>query len=253
MSRKSLCLEMVFEDRPFHERFGLAAAHGIDAVEFWEWRPKDLEAVVAGLDEHDLELVGMAGLGTSGPDLTDPDLTEVAIDHVEESIATATRIGCPNLIVLVGDHRPEEPRQTQSDRIVDTLRELAPAAERADVTLLVEPLNTAVDHPGYFLETAAEGFDIIDAVDSSHVQLLYDVYHQQITEGNIIANLTDREADVGHIHIADVPGRHEPGTGELAYSNILAAVADAGYEGYYGFEFQPATTVEAAIESMRQI
>lgn len=241
---------MIFQDTPFIERFDITAEFDIDAVEFWEWRSKDLTSVQAALLDNELDLIGMAGLGVNDPDLTDPESNREAIKRVEESIEIASEIGCPNLIVLVGDRYPEEPRRYQHNRIIDGLQELAPTAESAGISLLIEPLNTAVDHPNYFLETAADGFEIVNSVNSSNVQLLYDIYHQQITEGDIITTLTEEVQNVGHIHIADVPGRHEPGTGELNYSNIISAVEEAGYNGYFGFEFQPLFSPAAAIETV---
>jgi hydroxypyruvate isomerase len=123
--------------------------------------------------------------------------------------------------------------------VVRGLKGLAPLAEEAGVTLLLEPLNTLVDHPRYFLDSGREGFAIIGEVDSPHVRLLYDVYHMQIMEGNVTETLRRHLPLVGHIHMADVPGRHEPGTGELHFANILHALADAGYAGTVGFEFSP--------------
>ena len=115
------------------------------------------------------------------------------------------------------------------------------------MTLALEPLNTAVDHPGYFLTSSAEGFDIVDAVDSPNVKLLYDVYHQQITKGNIVQTVTENVERIGHVHLADVPKRHEPGTGELNYAHILSVLDDAGYDGYVGCEFSPVGSPEGAV------
>ena len=118
---------------------------------------------------------------------------------------------------------------------------------------MVEPLNSAVDHPGYFLTSSYEGYDILEAVDSPNVKLLYDVYHQQITEGNVIQNVTDHIDLIGHVSVADVPGRHEPGTGELNYENVFSALDDAGYEGYVGLEFSPTGDSAEAIKDVRSL
>ena len=99
---------------------------------------------------------------------------------------------------------------------------------------------------GYFLDGSAAGFDLVRAVDSPRIKLLYDIYHMQVMEGNIIQTLTGNLDVIGHVHVADVPGRHEPGTGELNYANIFAALREAGYDKYVGFEFEPTVPSEEA-------
>src|SRR4029077_17233792 len=108
-------------------------------------------------------------------------------------------------------------------------------------TVVLEPLNVLVDHAGYYLVTTAEGLEIVDEVASPNVKLLFDIYHQQISEGNVIRNLTENLAKIGHVHAADNPGRHEPGTGELNYAVIFRALDAAGYDGHVGLEYRPST------------
>ncbi|WP_435349159.1 hydroxypyruvate isomerase family protein [Haloarchaeobius sp. HRN-SO-5] len=241
---------MVYQERPFLERIDRAAELGVDAVEFWEWTNKDLDAVQARIDKHDLDLVGMVGAGTEDPDLTDPNQREQAIATIEDSIATAKEIGRPNLMVLSGQAQADMDRASQHESVVSVLEEVTSTAKAADVTLLLEPLNTAVDHPNHFLETSTEGYEILDEVDSPALELLFDIYHQQVSEGNIIENMTNHIDRIGHVHVADVPGRHEPGDGELHYENILRAIDQAGYEGYVGYEFEPAEDSDDAIRSI---
>lgn len=138
----------------------------------------------------------------------------------------------------------------QHNAIVRALRAVAGHAERTGVTLLVEPVNTRVDHPGIYLTSSYEGYAIVEAVDSPNVKLLYDVYHQQIAEGNLVANVREHVDQIGHVHVGDVPGRHEPGTGEINYPNVLQAFADAGYDGYVGCEFEPIGEPEDAIRAV---
>jgi len=111
---------------------------------------------------------------------------------------------------------------------------------------VLEPLNVHVDHPGYFLNHSALGFELVRAVGSPYIRLLFDIYHMQVMEGNIIQSLTGNLDVIGHVHVADVPGRHEPGTGELHYGNIFRALRQAGYDRYVGFEFEPTVASEQA-------
>ncbi|MCL9814284.1 hydroxypyruvate isomerase family protein [Natranaeroarchaeum aerophilus] len=245
MVRLSVCLDIVYDDEPYERRIERASAAGADAIEFWDWREKDLEAVAAAADREGLPIVGC----TAGGTLTDPASVEDAVATIRESIETAAEYGIPTLIVTTGPDQEAHDRHTQHETIVEILKTVAPDAETAGVTLVLEPLNTAVDHPGYYLTSTAEGIDIVDAVDSPRVKLLYDVYHQQITEGNVIETMTEYVDRIGHVHIADVPGRHEPGTGELAYGNVFDALDDAGYEGYVGCEFRPTGDPDDAVEA----
>lgn len=248
MTKLSVCLEMVFRDEPVTERIAAAADAGADAVEFWGWREKDLDEISAACAEHDVHIA--AFVGNEAP-LTDPEGIEKAVRDVRESIEAAESVDCSNLIITVGQARDGVDQSAQRDAIVSVLKSVSEDAERANVTLGVEPLNTTVDHPGYFLSSSYEGYDIVDFVGSPNVRLLFDIYHQQVTEGNVTANLTSHLDRIGYIHIADVPGRHEPGTGELNYDNVLGALTDAGYDGYVGCEFVPQGDDTAAVERCR--
>nr|WP_244887443.1 TIM barrel protein [Natrinema salifodinae] len=242
----SVCLEMVYDDEPFRERVARAADAGADAVEFWDWRDKNLDAIAAAADAHDLAIAGC----TAGGTLTEPAQSAAAVETIRESIETAADYGIETLIATSGPDQANRDRESQRRTIIDILSRVAPAAERAGVTIVLEPLNTAVDHPDSFLSSSREGFEIVDAVDSPAVALLYDVYHQQITEGNIVCTLTENVDRIGHVHVADVPGRHEPGTGELDYATVLEALAAAGYDGYVGCEFVPTGDPDAAMAAV---
>ena len=199
----SVCVEMVYDDEPFHRRIHRAAEAGVDAVEFWDWREKDLDAITTAAEEAGVAVVGC----TAGGVLTDPEAADDAVETVRESIRTAADRGIPTLIVTTGPDQDGLDRETQHQSIVDVLSRVAPDAEEAGVTLALEPLNTAVDHPDYYLSSSDEAFEIVDEVGSTNVAVLYDVYHQQVTEGNLIETITENVDDIGHVHVADVPGR----------------------------------------------
>ena len=114
-----------------------------------------------------------------------------------------------------------------------------PLLEREGITLLVEPLNTLVNHPGYFLASSEEAFDIVKQVGSQYVKVLFDIYHQQITEGHLIANIRENITWIGHFHAAGNPGRHELSNGELNYEQIFKAIDETGFTGYIGLEYFP--------------
>lgn len=222
----------------------VAAELGVGAVEFFDWEGADLDAVAAACETHDVSVAGIlaAGAGSNiddrdGPAAVNPYDREAVVEDIERSLAAAADIGAASLIVTAGPDQGGFARDTQRRALERVLADVAPAAEDHGVTVVVEPLNTTVDHPGYFLESSREAFDITRAVGSDRVQVLFDVYHQQISEGNLIRTLTENLDQVGHVHVADNPGRREPGSGEIDYEAVFAALDDAGYDGYVGLEF----------------
>ena len=224
---------------------------GYDAVEFWAWRNKDLDALEAATKAHQVKVAGFC-VDPMGR-LVDPATHDEFIEGVRSSIVQAHRFGVKALIVTVGQERTDASRGEQKEAIITALRRAASLAEAGGVALCVEPLNTLVDHKGYFLSTTDEALEIIAASAAPAVKLLYDVYHQQITEGNLIARITEYIDAIGHIHIADVPGRYEPGTGEINYANLFEAIAKAGYQGYIGLEFRPRKDPADALRGVREI
>lgn len=256
MIRLSACIEMLFGEHPFEERFAAAKACGLETVEFWGWENKNLEAVGRLLDQNGLKLAAFC-VGSrdsavaaewNSKRLLDRSGIQAFVSAVRESAGVAHRLGCKTLIVTCGQERNDITRAQQHTNIVLALRAGAEIAEQMGVTLVLEPLNVLHDHRGYFLSSSYEGFGIVEEVGSPNVKLLYDVYHQQITEGNLISNIRRNAGLIGHIHIADVPGRHQPGTGEINYKNVFAALDAAGYEGFTGMEFSPVGSSADAVK-----
>ena len=170
------------------------------------------------------------------PCMVRPEHHEQAVADIERSILATRSFDGSTLIVTVGQRQRDPDESTQHNAIVSVLREVASTAAEHDMTVVPELLNERVDHPGYFLRTTDQGSQIVDAVNSSNVKLLFDVYHQQITEGDVIQRFRRYADQIGHVHIADNPGRQQPGISELDYERILAAIADTGYDGYVSCE-----------------
>jgi len=249
-NKLSVCIEMLFSDLPFLERIERTAALGFAGVEFWGWQDKDLAEIHQKITELDIELAAFAGSNTP---LNDPTKTESAVLDIKKSIATGQKLDVRNIIITVGQALEDVPHTKQHDNIIEVLQKAAPTAEAAGITLVLEPLNTVVDHQGYYLASSYEGYEILEAVNSSRVKMLFDIYHQQITEGNIIENITEHIELIGHFHLADVPGRQEPGTGELNYANILSAVDKTDYDGFVGCEFRPSGSSEKALDYVQEL
>ena len=248
-------LTMLFTEAAFLDRFALAARAGFDAVEFL--LPYDFEAaqIRRALDDNGLRLVlhnlpsgdwaggdrGIAGL---------PDRIEEFRAGVPRAIAYATALGCPRVNCLAGilpqGTAPEAARAV----LVENLRFAAPRLEAAGIELLLEPVNTR-DVPGFLVNRTADGLAILDEAGVGNVRLQYDLYHAQVMEGNLAPTLETNLARIGHIQVADNPGRHEPGTGEINYPYLFARLDQLGYAGWIGLEYKPATTAAAGLGWMQ--
>ncbi|ANY71111.1 hypothetical protein BBD41_29350 [Paenibacillus ihbetae] len=232
----SVCIDSVFRDMDMQEALSLVKSSGFDAFEFWNWRQKDINLMANVMKRLDLSVSTFC---TDGGTLVDRESHKDFLQGLKESISVAKKLGCSTLITQTGNERTGIPRERQIESVVMGLRLAAPIAEEAGITLLLEPLNTAVDHPGYLLTSSSEAFDIIEQVSSDHVKVLFDIYHQQITEGNIISSMLGNLQSIGHLHAAGCPGRNELQFGEVHYANVIQALRSAGYSNYFGLEFFP--------------
>ncbi|HMD89607.1 MAG TPA: TIM barrel protein [Anaerolineaceae bacterium] len=251
--KTSVCIEMIYTEYPFLERIQKAAQQGFDAIEFWNWDNKDMPAIKETAQKAGIKIATFQS--NLGGTLIHPEHRAGFIAGIQKSLNKANEMGVVAMFLLTDELgkdrsvRYQYPQLSENEKYESVrvgLKMIAPLAEMAGVTLVLEPLNIYVDHPGYFLHGSALGFDLIRDVDSPNIRLLYDIYHMQVMEGNLINALTHNLDVIGHIHVADVPGRHQPGTGEINYANIFKSLKAAGYEKYVGFEFAPTVPSEQA-------
>jgi hydroxypyruvate isomerase len=260
----SICIENFYKNLSFEDKFAAARRDGFEYCEFWTWKDRNwagIKRVIAGS--------GIKIAAFSGDDmysLINPDESLLYIEFLRESIARAKEVHCRYLVIhsdaLNRDGSAKEIARPLSDEVkllnmYKVLEEIAPFAEKEDVTLVLEPLNTRLGqsraHKNYFLDYPQPAFDIIRQVGSDWVKVLYDVYHMQLMAGNIIHTLKENMDQLGYIHLADVPGSHEPGTGELNCGNILKALDSMGYAGFVGFELLPSETDAKAMKAIKEI
>ncbi|HKY05125.1 MAG TPA: TIM barrel protein [Blastocatellia bacterium] len=244
----SVCVDMILAEIPFLERLDRIKRLGYPAFEFWSWKNKDVEAIARKKRELGLEVAAIMGSGWKH--MNTEDARKAFVAEIRESIEAARRLGSKTMIVTTGLEDKRIPRADQHAAYVAALRAAAPYAEQAQVTLVLEPLNTTVDHPFYYLSSVREGLEIVDEVASPSVRLLFDIYHHQIMSGDIIKAITKNIAKIAHFHVADVPGRHEPGTGEINYTNVFRAIRESNYQGYVGLEYKPSRGAE---ETLREV
>lgn len=232
----SVCIDAVMGDQDIDSALSLVSQCGIPAFEFWAWWEKDVDEIIATRDRYGLTIVACC---TRFISLVDPAARNEYLDGLKQSLGAANKMDCKILISQVGDSRPHVSRDDQHQSLIDGLKQAAPMLERANVTLVIEPLNEKVDHPGYYLTRSDEAFAIVGEVGSDNVKVVFDIYHQQISEGDLIQNITANIDQIGHFHAAGNPGRHELTVGEIAYRNIFDAIANTGYRGHVGLEYWP--------------
>ncbi|MGQ9609123.1 MAG: hydroxypyruvate isomerase family protein [bacterium] len=238
MIKFSVCIEALYGKIPnYVERIERVASVGMKAFEFWGFGNKDIDAIKSAKDKYGLE-VATFGADVGGP-LVDPANRSKIVDGLKRSAEIAHKLDCKSLIVTTGNEIPGVSRDEQHKSIVDGLKIAAKVMEDEGLTLCLEPLNILVNHKGYYLYTSSEAFQIVDEVGSPNIKILYDIYHQQITEGNLITTITANIGKIGHFHLADVPGRHEPGTGEINYRNVFKSISQTGYDKFVGLEYWP--------------
>ncbi len=245
--------------RPVGESLAMLARLGYDAYEMFDWRnPVTLDAFLEEKGKHPLEcacLVANKGVTAPGCGLVNPREREGFLEQVNLVIEAAKKIDSKQLVVLTGNELGGMPRAGQMANAVAALREAAPVLEKNGMAAIVEILNTYVNHAGYFLYRVRDGAELVDRVGSPNVKLLFDIYHVQIMEGNLIENIRSNIDRIGHFHIGDVPGRHEPGTGEINYRNVFKAIYELGdrFSGSCALEYGPLAPLEENLAAMRKL
>ncbi|MBX5137771.1 TIM barrel protein [Rhizobium lentis] len=254
MRRYSACIEWLFaeEGDSFADRIRRAHAGGLTAIEFWRWTDKDLDAIETALKETGLAVTSLVAEPMIA--LTDAANRQAWLAGLAESVAVAKRLGAPVLIAKAGDDLAGFSRDEQRVALTDTLKSGADILEGSGVRLGVEPLNIRIDHIGYFLDSTREGLDIVDDVGRPEIGIVYDIYHSAVMDERTEDVLDGRLDRVFHVHVADHPGRNEPGSGGIDLAHRLNWIFANGYDGAVGLEYRPtragADAVKAAIASL---
>jgi hydroxypyruvate isomerase len=250
MLRFSANLGMLFGEVAFLERFARARGAGFDGIEFPFPYDHPKQAIAERLEAHRLALVlhnlppGDWANGERGI-ACQPDRRAEFRDGVGLGLEYAQALGCRRLNCLAGTAHGLS-HAVALETLVDNLRFAAAELAKAGVELLIEPINTR-DMPGFFLNTSARALAVIEAVAAPNLWLQYDVYHMQVMQGDLARDLERCMPKVAHVQIADNPGRHEPGTGEIHYPFVFAWLERLGYAGWVGCEYHPETTTEAGL------
>ena len=186
--------------------------------------------------------------GIVGGSLNNPQDRSSYIKRLRTMVSVAHKLDCQKLITTTGNCIDGVSREKQHENIVSILKEASKITEKEGITLILEPLNTRVDHRGYYLDSPIEGAQIVEEVNSPSIKLLFDCYHMQIMNGNLMATIDSMIDSIGHFHLAGVPGRNEIFIGELNYQNIIRYIESLGYKGYIGLEYRPTMPSEESIK-----
>lgn len=250
--RFSVMLWTLEKQAPFDRCLEIVAAAGYQGVElvgeFQKWSTNETQRVQAKM--HSLGLVFDMLSGVK-PGFADPAGTSEFLAAATAQIQAARTLNSPQINLKSGNRRDDLPRSAQHTASVENLKRAADLAAAHDVQIVVEPIDP-LENPKMYLTSVSEAFDIVRAVDSPHVRVLYDFYHEQRAYGNLIEKLEQNFDLVGLVHIADVPGRHEPGTGEIDYANIYRKLAQLKYDKFITMEFYPSQEPVATLQKARQ-
>jgi len=238
-------ISMLFKEVDLTERFGRASEAGFTAVEFWWPSGEDLEDVEAAIKDAGLEVVlfnfdaGDMPNGDRGQ-LSNPERQQEFRDNVPVALELARNLDCTRLNALVGLDLDDVDTKEQFELARENVGWAADQAAEHDIDIMIEAVNTFENGP-YLLSTTNAAADFVEQVGRDNVKLQYDAYHMQRMEGNVVATLRERIGSIGHVQVADSPDRGEPGTGELNYRYIFAALEELSYEGWVGLEYKPTT------------
>lgn len=216
----SVCIDaLYFGSRvPIEQQIKSVCQGGFDRIEFWSWWDKDITALERACREHEVKIECFC---TKLISLVDPRQEEAYLEGLRETLEVAKRLSCTKIISQIGNSLPGIPLEEQFLQASKVLKKAARLLEEAGCTLLVEPLNTRVDHQGYILEKTSDAVKLLEQLGEDSVRLLFDIYHQQITEGDLLRHLEEASSYIGHLHAADNPGRDRPGSGEICYQFLI--------------------------------
>lgn len=255
--KKSACIEPMYSELSFLDRFQAAKNDGFDFVEFWNWTDKDLDAVKAASEKAGIGICGFNG--DADYSLVDPTHREKYLAFLRRSVAAAKKIGAKSVTIhsnalgdggIVVNHYSDLSDTVKLCSMYGTLEECAKIAEESGILMNLEPLNITTDHVGNFLAHTRMAAEMTRIIHSPMLKVLYDVYHMQLNEGSICDTIAQYGDQFGHVHIADAPGRHEPGTGEINYHTVFACLEKNHYGGCVGFELMPKSGTAEAVRAI---
>jgi hydroxypyruvate isomerase len=254
-----ICIEMVYTKDDFARRIEQIANHGFTFVEFWGWRDKDIASLQQVCERTGVQIVNFSAQRVGN--LVDIATHQSLLNDYADALKVAQLLGTKTLMALTNelgdggvvinsydDLSVEEKRLA----VVTGLKKML-AMTPSDGKLVLESLNTVKDHVGYFLSSISEAASLVREIGDGRLGVLCDLYHQGMMDDDLIADITENYDAIGYYHVADFPGRHEPGTGTGDWKTILRTIKDTGYTGYVGFEYAPAGDDDVSLQAIAQL
>lgn len=262
--KEAIVIETMFPEVPFEERFAKIRQAGYRYAELWNLNGRDPQAVRRLADENGVEIIGLSGdiSGRPGdPGMADASRCDDYIALVKECMELAKILGAKYLHMHSNGFDeagntltyPELTDAQKRATMVKNLKTLVPLLEKEGLICVMEPCNSLIDSPGYFLDHTQQGAQIIREVGAPCVRLIYDVYHAQVMEGNLINTIRSILDVLEYVHFSDCPGRHEPGTGEINFKSIVRTLQEVGFNGPLAYEVHPLTTSEDAVRAIKEL
>ena len=235
----SLCIDMMFSQLDFYDKFDAVKNCGFNTVEFWKWTNKDVDKIVNIIKTKEMN-VSIFNIDSSDEKLSydlsrgilNAGRADEFLKALNESIPVYKKLGASAMIVLIGENA-----EYNKENVKKCLQSAIPLLEEHNVNLIVEPLNS-FDRVGYSMPYAKPVFELLREINNPHIKMLYDIYHQNMMGDFDLTEIGDNIDLIGHFHVADCPGRHEPGTGNVDYVSILKEIISFGYKGYIGLEYR---------------
>lgn len=255
--KRCACIDTLYTELPFAERFAAAKTDGFESVEFWDWRIRDLKEVSEAAKAADIKISGFNG--DNDYSLVDPEQKAAYLKNLKDSLEAAKTVGAETVTIhsnalgdggVVVNHYDELSDTVKLCSMYRTLVESVKLAEDYGIRMNLEALNIKVDHVGNFLKTTQMAAEVTRLIGSPYLMVLFDAYHMQYNEGALCYNLEKYIDQIGHIHVADCPGRHEPGTGEINYHQVYETLKRLGYKYRVGYELFPETDTKTAVQAI---
>ena len=257
--RPAICFEMLYPELEINEKIKKVKDKGFVNIEFWSWRDKNIDSLRNICDKIGVNVVNFSGQRRG--DLINPGTHHIIMNDFVDSIKAAQKLECKTLMVLTNELGEEGvvvnplPEISDTDKFNATVKCLKDVMEILpdDMTLVIEPLNTVLDHVGYYLYDIQDAVKLIDAVEDPRLKILCDLYHQGMMDDDLEFIIDNYIDSIGYIHIADIPGRHEPGTGNVDWLKLLKMIKKNGYSGVVGFEYSPNDSSDKSLERIKKL
>jgi len=259
-----ICFEMIFTDQnppdlDPAQKITRIAEQGFQKVEFWSWRDKDIAALISACREAGVRIANFSGHRKGS--LIARETHDLFLTDLKDSVGVAGELNCPTLMLLsnelgeggrVTERYDQIPSNEKCSNLLEGLKRALEATPE-EINLVLEPLNTKIDHPGYYLADMATSVSLIQEINDARLKVLADLYHLGVM-GEDLAGLIDEHVDlIGYVHVADFPGRHEPGTGSADWKSLLIRLHETGYTGSVGFEYSPLKDSGESLKRIREL